>query len=68
MGRSVVPKLTAALTDPSPSVQTWSAVALGEIGDPSAVPALERLRDTARPEVRWVAQEQLRRLASMSGT
>lgn len=68
MGRSVVPKLTAALTDPSPSVQTWSAVALGEIGDPSAVPALERLRDTAGPKVRWVAQEQLRRLASMSGT
>ncbi len=68
MGRPVVPKLTAALADPSPSVQTWSAVALGEIGDPSAAQALERLAETAEPDVRWVAQEQLRRLTSLTGT
>lgn len=68
MGREAVPTLTGALTDASPSVQKWSAVALGEIGDPRAVPALQKLTDTAGPEVRWVAQEQLRRLASMSGT
>lgn len=68
MGREAVPKLAGALTDADPSVQKWSAVALGEIGDPEAVPALQRLSDTAGPEVRWVAQEQLRRLTSMSGT
>jgi HEAT repeat protein len=65
MGRSAVPKLTGALSDPSPSVQKWSAVALGEIGDPRAVEALKKLQGSPVPEVRWVAQEQLRRLASM---
>jgi len=68
MGRPVVPKLTAALSDGNTSVQTWSAVALGEIGDPGAVKALERLAETAGPEIRWVAQEQLRRLATLRGT
>ncbi|MCJ7750450.1 MAG: HEAT repeat domain-containing protein [Armatimonadetes bacterium] len=68
MGRDAVPRLTAALSDGSPSVQMWSAVALGEIGDSRAVDALERLAEGADPEVQWVAQEQLRRLTSLAGT
>jgi len=68
MGREAMPKLAAALSNPSPNVQKWSAVALGEIGDARAVESLQRLADTAGPDVRWVVQEQLRRLASMSGT
>jgi HEAT repeat protein len=70
MGRDAVPKLTAALSDSSASVQTWSAVALGEIGSAplETVQELERLAETADPEVAWVAQEQLRRLASLAGT
>ena len=70
MGRDAVPRLTAALSDSSASVQTWSAVALGEIGSasPETVQELERLAETADPEVAWVAQEQLRRLASLAGT
>ena len=68
MGRGAVPKLTAALSDGSPSVQMWSAVALGEIGDPEAAQALERLTASADPQVAWVAQEQLRRLTSLTGT
>jgi HEAT repeat protein len=70
MGPDAVPRLTAALSDSSAAVQTWSAVALGEIGtaDLEAVAELERLADTGDPEVAWVAQEQLRRLKSLSGT
>ena len=68
MGRGAVPRLIAALSDGSPSVQTWSAVALGELGDPRAVEALERLAKGADPDVQWVVQEQLRRLTSLTGT
>lgn len=68
MGRQAVPRLTAALSDPSPNLQKWSAVALGEIGDPRAVEGLKRLANTAGPDIRWVAQEQLRRLAGMTGS
>lgn len=35
--------LIAALEDPSPDVKYWAAYALGEIGDPAALPALDRL-------------------------
>lgn len=70
MGRDAAPRLTAALSDSSASVQTWSAVALGQIGaaSPETVRELERLAKTADPEVAWVAQEQLRRLTSLAGT
>jgi len=70
MGPQAVPRLTAALSDSNTSVQTWSAVALGEIGtaSPEAVAKLEQLADTGDSEVAWVAQERLRRLRSLPAT
>jgi hypothetical protein len=38
-----VPDLIAALEDSSAEVRYWAAYALGQIGDPEALPALERL-------------------------
>jgi HEAT repeat protein len=68
MGRRAVPKLVAALSDPDPTVQKWAAVSLGTIGDQSAVGALKQLAGSADPDVRWVVEEQLRRLTSLAGT
>ncbi len=68
VGRPAVPKLVAALSEPNPAVQKWAAVSLGEIGDQSAVAALKQLEASADPNVRWVVQEQLRRLTSLTGT
>ena len=44
----VLAALLRSLTDPSAYVRFWSAFALGNLGDPRAIPALERLaeRDT----------------------
>lgn len=63
MGTKVVDPLMAALKNPNPGVQKWSAVALGMVGDQRAVPALKELEARASGEVSWVAQEQLRTLA-----
>ncbi|MBN1286345.1 MAG: HEAT repeat domain-containing protein [Anaerolineae bacterium] len=38
-----VPSLINALGDPSAEVRFWSAFALGQVGSPAAIPALERL-------------------------
>ena len=65
MGRAAVPELTDALSDRSSSVATWSAVALGEIGDPRAVAPLRQLAERASPDLRWVVEEQLRRLTTL---
>ncbi|MBN1457890.1 MAG: HEAT repeat domain-containing protein [Armatimonadetes bacterium] len=68
IGRPAVDQLTLALASGNAAVQKWVAVALGEIGDPRAVEAMENLAESGNPEVRWVVQEQLRRLESLSGT
>jgi HEAT repeat protein len=65
IGRPAVPKLTVALRDSDPDVVTWCAVALGEIGDQRAVAPLQELADRADPDLRWVLEEQLRRLATL---
>ncbi len=67
MGRPALPKLVAALAETNPGVQKWSAIALGEIGDPKAVRALQELESIAEPDLRWVVQEQLRRITGVSG-
>jgi HEAT repeat protein len=41
-----VPLLITALDDPSVEVRFWAAFALGELGDPAALSALERLAQT----------------------
>ena len=66
MGTKVVPALIAALSNPNPGVQKWSAVALGAIGDQRAVPALKELEARTSGDVAWAAQEQLRTLAGTS--
>jgi HEAT repeat protein len=68
IGKPAVVQLTAALERDDPVVQKWVSVALGEIGDARAVGAIEKLAESASPEVRWVAQEQLRRLQRLAGT
>ncbi len=65
MGRKAVPELTAALADANTGVATWCAVALGEIGDQRAVQPLEELADRSDAQVRWVVEEQLRRLTTL---
>ena len=44
--RRAVPALIAALGDPSVEVRFWAAFALGEIGDPAALSALQQLART----------------------
>ncbi len=62
--RSVaVDPLISALSNPSPEVQKWAVVALGEIRDQRAVAPLERLQKTATGDLKWVVQEQLKVLA-----
>jgi HEAT repeat protein len=68
IGRPAVGSLTEALMDSNPGVQKWAAVALGEIGDASAVEAMKTLAESGSSDVSWVAQEQLRRLQSLTGT
>jgi HEAT repeat protein len=63
MGRSAVPALETALSDPRPEVQKWAAITLGEIGDPGSVAALQKLAERATGDLKWVAQDQLRILA-----
>lgn len=46
-GERALESLIAALADPSAEVRYWSAFALGEIGDPRALPALRRAADDA---------------------
>lgn len=43
--------LLGALDDPSADVRYWAAYALGEIGDPAALPALDRLAESDRASV-----------------
>jgi HEAT repeat protein len=62
--RSVaVDPLISALSNPSPEVQKWAVVALGEIRDQRALAPLERLQKTATGDLKWVVQEQLKVLA-----
>jgi len=67
IGSPAVGKLTAALAMDDPVVQKWVSVALGDIGDPRAVEPMQKLAESGSPEVRWVVQEQLRKLQGFSG-
>jgi HEAT repeat protein len=41
--KEAVQDLTSLLADRSPDLRYWAAYALGQIGDPSSVPALQRM-------------------------
>jgi hypothetical protein len=45
-GALAVPHLTALLQHDEPKVRAWSAILLGDIRDPSALPDLEKLAET----------------------
>jgi HEAT repeat protein len=58
--RRAVPPLIAALGDPSAEVRFWASFALGQLGDPAALSALERLAqadDATLPGWRSVKDE-----------
>lgn len=46
--KDAAPALIYALRDPVISVASWAAYALGEVGDPEAVPALRRFQERIR--------------------
>jgi HEAT repeat protein len=62
-----VPLLTAALLHPAGNLRKEAAIALGEIGDAHAVPALTAASDDPDPEVRKAARSALQRLGAPAG-
>ena len=67
-GRPAVSALVRALSRPEPGVQKWCAVALGGIGDASALEPLRELAENSDGDVRWVAEEQIRVLSRLSSS
>ncbi|HRY28727.1 MAG TPA: HEAT repeat domain-containing protein [Elusimicrobiota bacterium] len=62
-GLSLTPLLTATRS-PDVNVRVVSCVALGDLGDPSAVPALERCAADEAGDVRSAAQTALNKIRS----
>jgi HEAT repeat protein len=66
--REAVPELITTLSNESPELRYWAAYSLGQIGDPAAIPALERVAalDVAvLPHDRSVMQEALEALEAI---
>ena len=59
MGSPVVQPLIEALSDSSDRLQWEAAKALGEIGDPTAAPALVSVLEDESQDVRWTAADSL---------
>jgi hypothetical protein len=68
--RSAVPQLIAALGDKNENVSRASVVSLGQIGDPSAIPAIVRLydREFATVVIYSIRRIQDEALRSLTGT
>jgi HEAT repeat protein len=62
MGQVVVEPLLLSLRDENPAVRTRSAVALGEMMEPRAVPALREMSQDPDTSVRNAASKALRRI------
>ena len=63
MGQIAVEPLLLSLRDENPAVRTRSAVALGEMREPRAVPALREMSQDPDPSARNAASTALRRIA-----
>jgi len=63
MGEVAVEPLLLSLRDENPAVRTRSAVALGEMGEPRAGPALREMSQDPDPAVRSAASKALQRIA-----
>lgn len=68
IGVSAVPCLVNALQHQSATVRSWSAIVLGWIEDPVAIPPLRAVLDDPSERVRKVALDALHQLESASGT
>jgi HEAT repeat protein len=63
IGPDAIPPLGAALKDPNPWVRDEAALALGRIGDPSAIPLIEAARKgTRNPLLRFTYRLALKRI------
>ena len=62
MGQVAVEPLLLSLRDENPAVRTRSAIALGEMGEPRAVPALREMSQDPDPATRLAASKALRRI------
>ena len=51
-----MPELTEALAHPMANLRKEAAIALGEVGDPTGLPALEAAAADPDPEVRKAAR------------
>ena len=63
-----VPDLITLLSDVSPELRYWAAFALGQIGDPQSIPALEQMASTdvaVLPKDRSLKNEALDALAAI---
>ncbi|HEY3282866.1 MAG TPA: HEAT repeat domain-containing protein [Armatimonadota bacterium] len=65
-GSDVVSALVSELKSPSLSMQKWAALTLGDVeqkeDSQKATPMLKQLASDPRPEVRWAAEEALRKM------
>jgi HEAT repeat protein len=69
--KEAVPDLIALLNDPSPELRYWAAFALGQIGDPLSIPALEQMASVDSAVLRdgrSLREEALDALKTIRGT
>lgn len=65
--RSAVPALIELLHDPDVLVRVAALRGLGEIGDESAIPAIQKAADSENPGVRTIAKHVLKMLKPGTG-
>ena len=70
--KDAIPEIAVLLEDPNRDVVDRAAFAVGTIGDPSAIPFLEKVRDSARAQkknpIADMMQEGLDEISGKSAT